>query len=146
MSTAVDRRSPWAVTGLVVGVLALVTAQAHFWLGPLEPPPSAGEQIADGIAEIREGLQAGLRGEPLAEREEETVGPDALLRGSTSIAAGLAMLVGLLGFVRREDRRLALGAMALGGLTLLWSMALLAAAIVIVVAIVACGVAVLGGS
>ena len=53
------------IVSLVLGACALLTALTHFWLGPLSPPPTLEQTVAEKAASVREAALAGLRGQPL---------------------------------------------------------------------------------
>lgn len=116
------RRSPFAMTGLVIGVLALGGALAHFWLGPIDPPPPLEEVVAEKAAAIKDRFVAKLKGEEAdAAAVEETLAEEAVsdrdhrVRSVTSLLGFVALVLSVVGFVRREDLRVAGSAAALGG-------------------------------
>ena len=58
-------KNPFGLVGLVVGVLALGGALAHFFVGPINPPPPLETIAAEKVVRIKESIAAKLRGEEL---------------------------------------------------------------------------------
>lgn len=140
MTKATAKSTSWAASiGFALGVLGLLLALFHFGAGPLDPQPTLGQSIGEIAADIRQSAIKGLKGEALPEPQTAPWSLDRVLKAAVMVMAGLAVALGALGFVLRENRRLAfsaigLGATAIGFQFFTWVI-LLAAGVVLLVAI-----------
>ncbi|TYC67911.1 hypothetical protein FMN63_17920 [Stappia sp. BW2] len=137
--TRVARR-PWTGSlGLLLGAIALVMALFHFSAGPLDPQPTIGQSIGEIAADIRKSAIKGLKGEPLPEPQSAPWSLDRTLKASAYVLGGLAIVLGTLGFVLKENRRVAVCAVSLGagaiGFQLFTWMILLIVGVILLVAI-----------
>ncbi|QJF50957.1 hypothetical protein [Roseobacter ponti] len=100
--------------GFLIGVIAMMIMVIHLWAGPFAPQQSAGVAIGELAAEIRLSATKALRGigNPPPEVPERDI--DQLLIAGATILAGLAVVLGLIGLIRREPGRPALFAVGLG--------------------------------
>ena len=100
--------------GLGLGALALLVAIAHFWLAAAAPTPALEDRIADKVVAIRDATVDRLTG-----REKAPAQPQwdtfQLVVAATSILGSLAVVLAIVGFVRKEPPRACIGAAALGG-------------------------------
>ena len=109
------------IVSLVLGACALLTALTHFWLGPLSPPPTLEQTVAEKAASVREAALAGLRGQPLPDSARSTLRWDAdkVVWGATATLGGLALVLGLAGWSRDGKlNRGCVGGAVLGGLAI----------------------------
>lgn len=119
-----------ALLGILVGGIALVAAAVHEAAGPFTRPPPIEQVIADKARSLYEQALEALAGEadqaPPAASPVPEGGPDVdrLLDGSTAGLGALAVVLGLGGFARREDRRTCAVAAVLGLAALPWQLAL----------------------
>lgn len=115
MTSARADSNRFGIAGMLLGGLALLVAVMHFWLGPIEPPEPIEISVADTAVAIRDAVVARVRGE---EAEgvvvERAWGPDRLVEASAMLAATIAIILGFIAFVRREDLRIGGSAAVLG--------------------------------
>jgi uncharacterized membrane protein YdbT with pleckstrin-like domain len=109
-----SRKLKFSTAGLVLGALALLVAIGHFWLTAAAPKPALEDRIADKVIAIRDATVDRLTG-----REKEAPQPQwdsyQLVVTATSILGSLALVLAVVGFVRKEPTRACIGAAALGG-------------------------------
>jgi hypothetical protein len=138
MSASAAKRTSWtAVIGFTLGVAGLLMALFHFGAGPLDPQPTIGQSIGEIAADIRQSALKGLKGEALPEPQAAPWSLDRSLRTAAIVLGGLALALGALGLVLRENRRLALTAIGLGAATIgfqffTWVILLIAGVVLIV--------------
>jgi len=142
------RHESWlGLLGIVFGGIALVTAAVHQAAGPFTEPPPIEQVIADKAKSLYEQALEALAGEtekaPAAASPAPDRGPDVdrLLEGSTAGLGALAVVLGLAGFARREDRRTCAVAAVLGLAALPWQLTL---AVVVAILFLAASSALLG--
>jgi hypothetical protein len=99
---------------MTFGAIALLLALVHFWGGPFSPQPSLEQTVADTAAAIKEATLSALKGEEAPPPEPPTIDLDRATQLTTSVLGGLALILGLVGFVRHESLRAAGSAAALG--------------------------------
>lgn len=104
--------------GIVFGAAALLLVMTHFWAGPFAPQQRATVSIGELAAEIRKSAKRRLADAPRQERKTRPWNVDRTLKVVASLLAGLALILGLVGFVRKEAWRPAIGAATLGGATI----------------------------
>lgn len=118
--------------GTGVGFLGLTLVVLHFFLGPFAPPR---QSPGSAVGELAREVAAGLVGKTtLAQSQPMNV--DQVARAVGLILAVSALGLGVVGFIRREDPRPSAAAVALGTAAILFQLAVLALAAVILVAIV----------
>ena len=115
-----ERNSRGSITfglvGLILGMMALTGSVGHFWLGPLETPPALEDTIADEAMKIRDKVVARLKGDATtAKVVPSRWGPDRVALAVIAGASLLAILFGVIGFVRHEPLRIVGSAAILGG-------------------------------
>lgn len=114
----------YGMAAVVLGFLSFAAVIGHFFAGPLDPPPPMEVSIAEKAAEIRDATVAALKGEEYAaefQRRPKTL--DDYLTFAFMALAGLAILAGVIGFIRRESLRPAFAGAALGGLAIAFQVA-----------------------
>ena len=115
------RSQPGAVLGgigILFGAVALLAALVHLFAGPFAPEPDAVATVEQLAEELRATAERALTGAPPLAAEPATWDTDRLLNAAAGVLAGLAIVFGLTGFVRRESARAALSAIALGAGTI----------------------------
>ncbi|VAX07848.1 hypothetical protein MNBD_ALPHA03-1971 [hydrothermal vent metagenome] len=100
--------------GIVFGAAALLLVMAHFWAGPFAPQQRTTVSIGEFAAEIQKSAKRRLAGGPRQERKIRPWTIDRTLKVVVSVLAGLALILGVVGFVRKEAGRPAIGAVTLG--------------------------------
>lgn len=117
-------------TGFVLGAVALVGAVIVFWAGPFAPPQdlsvSIGE-LATDTAKAALRSAAGLE-QPAPELVTRTI--DDYLQIVIAGLGSLAVVLAVASFVKREPRRIALGAAILGGSAIAFQMFVWAVAVI----------------
>ena len=137
MSEASIVSKPWSgLVGMVLGAIALVLTLFLHSAGPLDPQPTIGQSIGEIAADIRQSALRGLKGEPQPSPQAHPWNQDRILGTSAYVLAGLAVVLGILGFVLRENRRVALAAVGFGGLAIgfqlfVWTVMIIAGVIII---------------
>lgn len=122
--------------GTVIGLIALCGGVLHFFLGPIEPPAPVGATVAKLAASVKRALNekvTGKKQEPAASREW---GPDRVARACVIVAGLLAIVFGVVAFVRREAYQPAAAAVAVGGGAIAFQFAVLLAAAILLVLLV----------
>lgn len=104
------------LAGMVCGALALCLALFLHGAGPLDPQPTIGQSIGEIAADIRQSTIWGLNGEPQPTPQ--------------------AQQWSLVGIVLKENKRLAFGAVGIGGLAIrfqlfVWTVMFIAGVIII---------------
>jgi len=113
-----EKKSTFSLAGIAVGGLALVLTLVHFWVGPLQPEPSLEETVTDAARSIKSAAVAAWKGEEVEEARSSVMSIDKVIDGVTVGLAGIAMVLAVMGFAKREPLRGAFGAALLGGLAL----------------------------
>lgn len=109
---------------VVLGFLAFAAVVGHFFAGPVDPPPPMEVSIAEKAANIRDATVAALKGEEYeAERAVRPKTLDDYLTFSFIALAVVAILMAVIGFVRRERLRPSIAGAALGGLAITFQFA-----------------------
>jgi len=119
MSDSRTQTSTFGIAAVVLGFLSFAAVVGHFFAGPIDPPPPIEVSIADKAADIRDATVAALKGEEYEARD--TARPRTLDDYLTYLFIGLAVLAILLaviGFIRRESLRPAAVGAGLGGLAI----------------------------
>ena len=119
MEATQTSRSTFGLVGLVVGVVAFGLALAHFWAGPFSPKPPREEVVAEKAVKIRDAVVAKLKGEEkAAPARAQAFDTDRVVTISTIVASFLAIVLAVVSYIRREDKRISGSAVALGGVAL----------------------------
>jgi len=100
--------------GFLVGACALILVMVNFWAGPFAPQQDASVSIGEIAADIRQAAKRALSGEAQPDPVSAPWDIDRVLGAVAATLAGLAVILGLAGFVRRETWRPAAAAMTLG--------------------------------
>ena len=101
--------------GIGVGAVALLLALFHFYAGPFSPQPTLEDAIAEKAVAIRDATVAALKGE---QREKKSVladmDADKAVQLGTALLGGIAIILAVIGFAKKESIRAAGGAAILG--------------------------------
>ena len=109
-------KSSFGLVGVVAGVIALGLALVHFWAGPFSPKPSIEEVVAEKAVKIRDSVVARLKGlQKPASVQPQGFDTDHVITTSTIVAGFLAVVLAVVSYIRREDNRVSMSAVALGG-------------------------------
>lgn len=132
--------------GIGLGSLALLMALFHFYAGPLSPQPAIEDTVAEKAVAIRDATIAALKGE---EKKKETVAVssvdlDKVMSITTAMFGGLAIILGVIGFVRHEPLRAATGAAVLGGSAIAFQFLTIALGLIALVILIAVTLSQLG--
>ena len=119
-----NRTPTYGGIAVAFGALAFVAVVAHFFAGPLDPPPPLEISIAEKAVDIRDATVAALKGEAYSAKQR--VQPrtlDDYLTLSFMVAAALAVLLAIVGFIRHERWRPGVAGAALGGMAIAFQFA-----------------------
>ncbi len=113
-----SKSNTFGIVGLVLGILGLGLVLLHFYAGPIDPPPVIGKVMVEKNIKVM-GVDFGRVkiGEPQAIAQKKLVND----RVATLVTMGvgfLSIVFAVIGYVRREDKRISGSAVALGGATL----------------------------
>lgn len=101
--------------GTVLGLVALGVAVFHFFFGPIEPPPPIENVVAETTIKLKEAITLKLQGrEYEAPVQGKALGPDKMVEYSVIILGFVAIVLGVIGFVQREEWRPSGMALVLG--------------------------------
>jgi len=135
--------------GFAVGAVALLLVLMHFWGGPFAPQQGASVSLGEFAAEIRQAATRTITGASQPAPESTPWDIDRGLKLVTALLAGIAVILGAAGIVRRENRRPAIAAIALGGVAVVFQffvwMALLLVGALLISAIISNIDGILGG-
>jgi hypothetical protein len=132
------QRSVFSFTGMALGAVALLLAFAHFWAGPFSPQPTLEQTVAEKAVSIKEATIAALKGEdPAAPVEPSSMDIDQIVGLATAVLGGLAIILGVFGFARKEPLRVAGGAAVLGGSAIAFQFAVIALGAIVLAILIA---------
>lgn len=132
-----EKRPTFGAIGMTFGAIALLLAMIHFWGGPFSPRPSLEQTVAETAAAIKEATLATLKGEEAPPPKRTRVDLDRVAHLTTAVLGGLAIILGLVGFVRRESLRAAGSAAVLGTGAIAFQFAVLALGVIVLAILVA---------
>ena len=145
MSVQSETANTFGIIGILVGFAAFSAVILHFYLGPLEPPPALEEVVAETAVNIRDAAIAKIKGEAY----EPPPGPasrtkDEWLKIGIAAASLAAVLLAVIGIIRKESLRVAGSAAALGILDITFQVAITLFAVLLFCVLVAAVLASLG--
>lgn len=129
--------APGSILGtlaLVLGLVAFAAAVLHFFLGPVEAPPTLEEVVAERAVGIRDAVVARLTGEapePRAPRADPRMGIDRMIDRGVVIGGLLAIALAAFGVIRRGDRTVNGFAAALGAGAVAFQFAVVALSVLV---------------
>lgn len=132
-----DQSSKFGLTGIAIGAIALLLALVHFWAGPFSPQPTLEQTVAEKAVAIKEATIAALNGEEPVKIKHESMDTDNILRLVTAVLGGLAIILGVFGYAKKEPLRAAGGAAILGGSAIAFQFAVVALGAIVVAILVA---------
>jgi len=132
-----EKKSTFGVIGMTFGAVALLLALIHFWGGPFSPRPTLEQTVAETAAAIKEATVSALKGEEAPSPERSSIDLDRATQLTTSVLGGMAVIFGLVGFVRHESLRAAGSAAALGAGAIAFQFAVLAIGAIVLAILVA---------
>ncbi len=139
------QRAKFSFAGIGLGAVALLLALAHFWAGPFSTQPTLENVVAEKAVAIRDATLSALKGKPPASSTARTgMNLDQALELATAMLGGLAIILGVFGYARKEPLRVAGGAAVLGGGALAFQFAALALGAIVVAILVAAVLSQLG--
>lgn len=111
---------------VVLGFAAFAAVIAHFFAGPIDPPPPVEVSIAEKAVSIRDATVAALKGEEYEVESAPRVRTlDDYLTYTIMGVAVLAILMSLIGFLNHERLRPSIAGAALGGLAITFQFAVI---------------------
>lgn len=100
--------------GIAAGAVALLMVLVHFWAGPFSPQPTLEQSVAEKVASIRDATVAALKGEEAEAPKRREMDLDTVFSTSAAVLGGIAVILAIVAFARRESLRVAGGAAVLG--------------------------------
>ena len=126
MTDTASQTSRFGWAAILFGFLSFAAVVGHFFAGPFDPPPPVELSIAEKAADIRNATVAALKGEEYeAEAQVRQRTLDDYLTYSFMGLALLAILLGVIGFVNKENMRPSIAGAALGGLAITFQVAIM---------------------
>lgn len=133
------------VLGAVIGLMAMVVTVLHFYLGPIKEPPTVESFVAEKAVGIKQAIEARIKGETHRPQvDTQAFDPDLMLQRGSMIAALAAVSLGVFGFLRKEEAMPSGLAVGLGGATVVFSLSIVIAGIIVFAMVIAAIVAALG--
>ena len=139
-----ETKPTFSFTGIGLGAAALLLAIVHFWAGPFSPQPTIEQTVAEKAVAIRDATVAALKGEEAPPPKARSFDMDQLVSIGTAVLGGLAIILGVVGFARKESWRAASGAAVLGGGAIAFQFAVVALASIILAILIAAVLSQLG--
>jgi hypothetical protein len=140
-----EGRSTIGFIGITVGAVALLLAIVHFWMGPISPQPSVEKTVAEKAVAIKNATIAALKGEQVEEKPApRSIDLDQAMRLATSVIGGLALILGVVSFAKREPLRVGGGAAFLGGAAIAFQFAVIALGAIVLAILIGAVISQLG--
>ena len=131
-----EKSSKFGFIGIAIGAAALLLALVHFWAGPFSPQPTLEQTVAEKAVSIKEATIAALKGEEPVKVKRKGMDADEILRLVTAILGGLAIIIGVFGYAKKEPLRVAGGAAVLGSVAIAFQFAAVALGAIVVAILV----------
>lgn len=139
------QRSVFSFTGMALGAVALLLAVVHFWVGPLSPQPTLEQAVAEKAVSIKEATISALKGEDAkAPVKPSSMDIDQIVGLATAVLGGMAIILGVFGFAKKEPLRVAGGAAILGGSAIAFQFAVIALGAIVLAILIAAVLSQLG--
>jgi len=115
MSPEKAAKNTIGIIGTSFGLLALAIALIHFWAGPFDIHPSLEEVVADKAVDIKERVLSKLKGDTSVKlAPARKYSKDDIVDIGTVVCGFLAIMLSVISFIKREDKRAAGSAVILG--------------------------------
>ncbi len=102
-------------TGIGIGAIALLIAIVHFWAGPFNVKPTIEQSLTEKAIALKDKAQAAIKGEHYSEPKiSQKYDVDKILVVSAALLGGIAIILGVVGFARKEELQAAIAAVGLG--------------------------------
>lgn len=112
---ASSTRAKFGIAGAICGSIALLMAVFHLLAGPFESQKPAARSLAEVAVSIGKDIARSKRHEPAASPAPVSAwGTDKLVKIAAGMTGALAVILAAIGYVRREDTRVAAAAVLLG--------------------------------
>ena len=132
-----ESKSTLSFIGVSLGAIAFLLAIVHFWAGPFSPKPMLEQTVAEKAVLIKQATMAALKGEAPPPPQHRSIDTDQIIRTGTAALGGLAIILGVIGFAKKESLRVAGGAAVLGGSAIAFQFAALALGVIVLAMLVA---------
>lgn len=133
--------------GIALGAAALILALVHFYAGPFSPQPTLEDVVAEKAVAIKRATVAALKGEnPPAREDARRLDADRLAHGAVAVMGGIAVVLAVIGFARKEAPRVAGGAVCLGVAAIAFQFLTVALGVIVLAILIASVVGALGVS
>lgn len=140
-----EQSSRLGFIAMTLGAAALLVAIVHFWAGPFAPSPTLEQVVADKAVSIKQATIAALRGEePKAAVQRQRMDADQWVSLTTALLGGLAIVLSVVAYAKKEPLRVAGGAAVLGASAMAFQFAVLALGAIVLAIIIAAVVSQLG--
>ncbi|WP_428242721.1 hypothetical protein [Gynuella sp.] len=101
--------------GIALGSIALLLALVSFWAGPFSPQPTLESLVAEKAASIRSAALDALAGKEDVSKTYTTQWTvDKVINVIIPLLGGLAVILAVVSYVKKEPTRVVGGAVALG--------------------------------
>ncbi len=122
----------FSYAAMVLGALGISVALFALYAGPFTAQPDVGTQIGEIAGNMRAAAQRALQGLP--QPEETIVQPtwdiDRILMAAAPVLGVLAIIASVIGFIRREPKRMAAYGLFVGMASIFMQVLLIAALII----------------
>jgi hypothetical protein len=132
------RKSPIGTIGVTLGLTALAIAIFHFWLGSFNPTDRPLSQtLTEKAHTLKESLKAKIKGEGREDLEDQSQFEiDRAIIITSVTAAFLAIVCGVISFLKREDLRYSATAAVMGGSALAFHFIIVAIGIAVILVLI----------
>ena len=132
-----EPKSTFSFIGIGLGSITLLLAIVHFWAGPFSPQPSFEQTVAVKAASIKQATIAALKGKEAPALQSRVIDTDQAISIGTAILGALAIILGVIGYAKKEPMRVAGGAAVLGGSAIAFQFAVVALGAIVLAILVA---------
>jgi hypothetical protein len=132
-----EQKSTLSFLGIGLGAIALMLAIVHFWAGPFSPQPTLEQTVAEKAVSIKQATLAALKGEEAPAPQTRPIDTDQVISIATAMLGGLAIILGVIGYAKKEPMRVAGGAAVLGGSAIAFQFAVIALGAIVLAILVA---------
>lgn len=141
------KANPFSAAGLLAGAIALLAGIIHFSAGPFSSEKTLETRIAEKVVAVKKGVISGVRGHAIiTPSSSPAINPDKVIDIAGMTIAVVAVICGLVGGMRRENRWSVSGALCFGAGTLLFHALLFSIAIIFAIVLLIAVIAFFAGS